>query len=112
MIDGCLQQWRSDDDNSSKAEYYKCFKSVLDVESYISFDTPYEFRATCIIAKFRSSGHKLMIEMGRHDDIDVQFRFCRICITDNTHIMEDEYHFFFECTAYQYIRYMFFKRTW
>ena len=53
-----------------------------------------------------------MIETGRHDDIDAQFRFCPICITDNIHIMEDEYHFFFECTAYEHIRDMFFKRTW
>ena len=110
VIDGCLQKWRSDVDNSSKAEHYKCFKSVLDVESYISFDIPYELRA--ILANFRCSGHKLMIEKGRHDDIDAQFRFCPICITDNIHIMEDEYHFFFECTVYEHIRDMFFKRTW
>ena len=43
VIDGCLQKWRSDVDNSSKAEHYKCFKSVLDVESYISFDIPYGY---------------------------------------------------------------------
>ena len=112
VIDGCLQKWRSDVDNSSKAEHYKCFKSVLDVESYISLDIPYELRA--ILANFRCSGHKLMIEKGRNDDIDAQFRFCPICITDNIHIMEDEYHFFFECTAYEHIhiRDMFFKRTW
>ena len=55
-------------DNSSKAEHYKYFKSVLDVESYISFDIPYELRA--ILANFRCSGHKLMMEKGRQDDID------------------------------------------
>ena len=53
-----------------------------------------------------------MIEKGRHDSIDAQFRFCPFCITNNIHIIEDEFHFFFECRIYEHLRAKFFKRTW
>ena len=110
VIDSCLQKWHSDVNNSSKTIHYRCFKSLLNVESYISFDFPYELRK--ILANYRCSGHNLMIEKGRHDSIDAQFRFCPFCITNNIHIIEDEYHFFFECRIYEHLRAKFFIRTW
>ena len=53
-----------------------------------------------------------MIEKGRHDSIDAQLRFCPFCITNNINIIEDVYHFFFECRIYEHLRAKFFKRTW
>ena len=45
----------------------------VNVESYIWFDIPYELRK--LPANFKCSGNNLMIEKGRHDSVDAQFRF-------------------------------------
>ena len=65
-----------------------------------------------LLANFRCSGHNLMIEKGRHDSVDAQFRYCPVCIKNNVRVIEDEYHFFFECRAYKQLRNVFFKRIW
>ena len=45
-----------------------------------------------ILAKFRLSEHKLLIEIGRNLKIPRDQRLCAIC-----NVLEDEFHFFFEC---------------
>ena len=109
VIDSCLQKWHSDINNSPKAKHYRCFKRVVNVELCISFGIPYELRK--LLANFRCSGHNLMIEKGRHDHVDAQFRFCPLCITNNVRVIEDECHFFFECRAYEQLRNVLVKRT-
>ena len=110
IIDSYLQKWFSDINTSPKANHYKCFKSLLDVESYISFDIPFELRK--LLANFRCSGHSLMTEKGRHNAIDAQYRFCPVCMETNIYVVEDEYHFFFECRIYDEIRNSYFKQSW
>lgn len=53
-----------------------------------------------------------MIEKGRHVNIDREFRLCPICVLTDIFVVEDEYHFFFECKAYEEIRNTYFKRSW
>ena len=53
-----------------------------------------------------------MIKKGRHVNIDSEFRFCPIYILTDIFVVEDEYHFFFECKAYEEIRNTYFKRSW
>ena len=53
-----------------------------------------------------------MIEKGRHNAIDAQYRFCPVCMETNIYVVEDEYHFFFECRIYDEIRNSYFKRSW
>ena len=48
------------------------------------------------VTKFRLSNHKLMIEVGRHQKIDAEQRFCPFC--PNT--VEDEFHFLLYCPTY------------
>jgi hypothetical protein len=45
-----------------------------------------------ILAKFRLSEHKVLIEIGRNLKIPTDQRLCAIC-----KVLEDEFHFFFEC---------------
>ena len=45
-----------------------------------------------ILAQFRLSEHKLLIEMGRSLKIPRDQRLCPMC-----NVLEDEFHFFFEC---------------
>ena len=110
IIDSSLQKWHSDINSSSKAVHYRCFKSLLNVESYLQLDISFDLRK--ILADFRGSGHNLMIEKGRHVNIDKEFRFCPICVLTDIFVVEDEYHFFFECKAYEEIRNTYFKRSW
>lgn len=105
-----LQQWHSDIENSPKALYYKHFKFILEVESYLKIDLPFLYRI--ILAKFRCSGHCLMIEKGRHQDVDRSLRFCQICLQRNAYVVEDEFHFFCVCPAYEEIRNIYFKPQW
>ena len=59
----------------------------------------------CFI-NFRISSHQLAIEVGRYKKITVQERKCEICKSDD---IEDEFHFTFECQAYNEYREQFIK---
>ena len=54
-----------------------------------------------ILAKLRLSSHNLLIETGRHNNIDRNDRKCTIC---NNNDIEDEYHFVLICTLYDSLR--------
>ena len=45
-----------------------------------------------VLCKFRCSGLNLMIEKGRHLNIDRNLRLCQFC---NSNVKEDEYHFYY-----------------
>ena len=88
----------------SKALHYKYFKTLLNVERYLSLDLSYKYRKA--ISNFRCSYHSLMIENGRH------LKYCFYCLKSNTYVIEDEYHFFFECPLYNNMRDIYFKDYW
>ena len=47
--------------------------------------------------KFRISNHKLMIEVGRYDNIPRERRFCPLCKSNQ---VENENNFLFQCNRY------------
>ena len=51
------------------------------------------------MTKFRLSNHKLMIETGRHRNMDKTIRICPFCIS-----VEDEIHFLSKCETFRFIR--------
>ena len=110
MKDISIQNWRSRLNESSKAEHYNQFKSLLEVEKYLFLDLSYLGRKT--IAKFRCSSHNLMIEKGRHLHIDREYRFCPFCLERNVYAIEDEFHFFMLCPMYEELRNMYFYPSW
>ena len=57
---------------------YKQVKSLLEMEKHLSVDLDFKFRK--VLANFRCSSHDLMIEKGRHNGIDIMYRFCSICL--------------------------------
>ena len=63
-----LQNWQRNINDSPKTNYYKHFKSSLDVERYLFIDLSYIKRKT--LANFRCCSHNLMIEKGRHLNIE------------------------------------------
>ena len=51
------------------------------------------------MSKFRLSNHKLMIEKGRHRNLDKTMRICPFCSA-----VEDEIHFLLKCKPFRYLR--------
>ena len=108
--DCSAQQLNSQIEESPKELYYKLFKSTLEIEHYLKIDLPFLYRK--IISNFRCSSHCLMIEKGRHQNIDRSLRFCPFCLRRNAYVIEDEFHFLFVCPAYAEIRNIYFKQEW
>ena len=61
VVDCNIHTWHSDTETSAKYEHYKHFKSMLNLEQYISFNLPFYLRKA--IAKIRCSNNRLNIEM-------------------------------------------------
>ena len=64
------------------------------METYLTIVNNTKNRTT--LTKFRLSNHTLMIEKGRHQNIDKNLRFRPFCPTR----IEDEMHFLLECECY------------
>ena len=64
------------------------------MERYLTLDMP--FYLSKAFARFRSSSHKLAIEIGHHHGINRTDRICTFCFNrfNNVHV-EDEFHVFF-----------------
>ena len=78
----------------SKLRTYAIFKKEQGFEKYLADIKNTNVRKN--VTKFRLSNHKLMIEVGRHQKIDAEQRFCPFC--PNT--VEDEFHFLLYCPTY------------
>ena len=68
LKDCYFQDWLAKINESPKAEHYKNFKSLLDVEKYLFLDLSFEYRNA--LAKLIWSSHSLMVEKGRHMHLD------------------------------------------
>jgi hypothetical protein len=90
---------QSDD---SKLRTYSLFKKKKGFEPYLSEIKNLSLRTKT--TKLRLSNHKLMIEVGRHQGINKNNRFCPFC---PGHV-EDENHFLFICPTYKLQRDIFF----
>ena len=75
LRDMYIQNWNSIIVSSSKCYYYKLFKSTLTAESYL-FDINIR-KYKLALTRFRCSGHKLMIEVGRQEHVPKELRFCK-----------------------------------
>ena len=84
---------------TSKLRFYKLFKTSFGKEPYL--DHIKDFRLRKILTKFRCSDHTLEIEVGRHKNLKVEDRVCKLC--DNGDV-ESEMHFLAFCPAYTQIR--------
>ena len=103
LKDSLHQEWHNSLSNSGKGQFYTQFKSLLNVEFYLSFDLPFYLRKA--LAKFRCSDHNLNIEVGRHYNAPREERLCTYCLeTFGAEAIEDEYHVFFLCHRYDFYR--------
>ena len=79
---------------SSKLRTYKIIKGHIGLETYLTTMNNIKHRTQ--LTRFRLSNHTLMIEKGRHQNIDKNLRFCPFC----PGTIEDEIHFVLECQCF------------
>jgi len=53
-----------------------------------------------------------MVEKGRHQNIDRQFRYCPSCLCNRDFYIEDEFHMLLVCTLYDELKTQCFLQTW
>jgi len=81
-----------------KLRTYAKFKETNQVEPYLNC---LQISLRKDMARFRISAHNLSIETGRHQNIPVKDRICKLC---DMNCVEDEMHFLVECTCYSHER--------
>jgi hypothetical protein len=76
---------------SSRCDFYKHFKYLLDPEKYLCIDIPFPLKNS--FARFCCSSHTFRIETGRHKNIPREDRLCLHCQLDGIMaLIEDELH--------------------
>ena len=104
ILDTYKQTWYSEINNSSRLQSYSIFKHDFELERYLDLDIDKKYKLA--LTRFRTSSHKLMIEIGRYDNTPREQRICQFC---NMSKVEDEYHFLLVCPNYRDLRRKFFK---
>ena len=83
---------------SPKAVNYRIFKENFRFEKYFDIlDT----NDSIVLCKFRTTNHKLPIEIGRWNNIERSSRICHLCDSVN---IGDEYHYLLECNFFREAR--------
>ena len=101
-----VQEWKEQlRKRNTKLEIYEQIKDKFEREPYLKDVTNFQLRKT--ITKFRCSDHKLEIEIGRHNNIPRENRFCKTCLTD----IENEMHFLCNCPRYNIVRAHYFGKA-
>ena len=100
--DCCFQDWHDSINNSAKLSTYCTFKSLLNVEKYLSSVSVRKFASA--LARFRCSNHDLEIERGRKLGVDITERKCHYCMSTGVAVTEDEFHFICKCPLYTELR--------
>ena len=74
-----VQHWRTRCSLTSKLQLYVDFNHDYNIAKYVLAVDIFKFQRTR--SNFRSSSHPLIIEKGRHYDIDMEARTCPYCET-------------------------------
>ena len=95
LLDQFLQNWNAQLQDSSKGRNYSLLKQGIKLENYIfALNGPLLHAMIC----FRTANHKLPIETGGWNQIDLPDRKCQLCDLND---LEDEYHYLFKCPFYR-----------
>ena len=79
----------------NKLRSYRQFKNIYKREEYLDYIQ--DFRTRSNFCRFRLSSHNLMIEIGRHSNIDANNRICKKCDSGE---VEDEKHALMICAKH------------
>ena len=104
LLDQYLQTWNAQLQDSSKGRSYSLFKQEIKLENYIfTLNGPLLFA----MIRFRTANHKMPIETGRWNQIDLPERKCQLCDKND---LGDEYHYLFICPFFRNERAIFIDR--
>ena len=105
LKDQYVQNWSNECQARNKLFYYHKYKHTFCKELYVSVIDIAKFRSC--LANFRSSSHCLSIEIGRHHNIEKEYRTCFYCES----LVEDEFHFILVCPLYEAYRSKYIQET-
>jgi hypothetical protein len=98
-----MEEWEFDMSQSSKLSLLRSLKPFgICRESYLVNVTFRKYRSG--LSKLRCSAHTLRIEKGRHVNELMADRVCKLCLRDNSYVLEDEYHFLLCCPSFSNLR--------
>ena len=103
LKDLCVQGWNMKMLDSNKGRNYNLFKQTLTMESYLLSLTENLYLP---LIKFRTSNHKLPVEVGRWENIPYEDRKCRLCDKND---IGDEFHYLLICPYFADDRKLFLK---
>ena len=89
------QEWTAKLQLSSKGRNYSVFKQNLNFESYF---TTLDRNVYLPIVKFRTSNHKLPVEIGRWNNTPFGERKCLLC---NLNDIGDDFHYLLKCSFFE-----------
>ena len=101
-MDCDIQDWHEKMLGMSKLRTLSMYKLEFCTEQYLYLNMPQRLRS--FLAKFRIGNHELEIERGRHQNIPVSERICKLCFNCNNVYVEDEYHVILQCPSYEELR--------
>ena len=90
-----IQEWNAKTSQSSKGRNYNIFKENKEFESYLKLISKQLYSP---LIKFRSSNHKLPVEVGRWKNTLYAERKCSLCNKNN---IGDEFHYLLICPFFQ-----------
>ena len=99
VFDIYKQGWRSRIDESTRASFYRVYKSEFGFSHHLHVVCVKSHRVA--LSRLIVSNHSLRIETGRWErpPIPRQDRMCNVC-----HKLGDKYHFLLECLSFQELR--------
>jgi hypothetical protein len=100
VIDCFLQTWHASKENSSVLEVLNTIKHTFEYESYLD-KIPNTLRF--YLTRIRISAHSLRVQTGRYEQNRTP-RDRRVCLCCNNGVLENEYHFIIQCTAFDECR--------
>ena len=103
LIDQHMQDWYSKSAQSSRSFIYFSFKQDYLLERYFIF-LPRKLYLQ--LFRIRTCNHKVPIETGRWEDIEIGDRRCPLYTTND---IGDEYHYLFRCPYFETERKLYLK---
>ena len=94
LQDQFQQHWHNQLENSPKAINYRLFKNIFEIEHYFHILDDRDIYTFC---KFRTTNHRLPVEVGRWNNVNRENRLCVYC---NAEDIGDEFHYLLKCTHF------------
>jgi len=106
LCENFSSKWKNEICNTPKLRTYCTYKSHFEAEPYIF--KIHNRKERSILSQFRCGILPLKAETGRYTQIPLELRHCLLCDTSS---IEDESHFFFDCTYYNDLRQNFIQKV-